>query len=132
MESIRIDELQVSDMLTSCMTCVLFCFPELTDGIFIQGGVIDFRNVKFDISEAYETFRFSDVNFFLRMNHSRLITSRLKWRPQLFSELKASRQKNISYIISLPIFHSTLHLANLFFLKRTCIFRILIYDLCRL
>lgn len=58
------------------------------DGIFGEGGVVDSRNVYFDISESYDNFRFSDVNFYLRLNHSRLITSKLQWRPELFSEIR--------------------------------------------
>ncbi|CAL8109862.1 unnamed protein product [Orchesella dallaii] len=61
---------------------------DLTDGVFAKGGVVDSRNAIFDVSESYDNFRFSDVNFYLRLNHSRLITSKLNWRPQLFSEIK--------------------------------------------
>ncbi|ODN01102.1 Apolipophorin [Orchesella cincta] len=63
---------------------------DLTNGVFAEGGVVDSRNAIFDITESYDNFRFSDVNFYLRLNHSRLITSKLKWRPELFSEIKAS------------------------------------------
>ncbi|CAG7726200.1 unnamed protein product [Allacma fusca] len=67
--------------------------PGLIDGIFSEGGVVDSRNLKWDISEAYDNYRFSDVNFFLRLNHSRLITSRLKWRPDLLDDLEESYRK---------------------------------------
>lgn len=63
---------------------------DFSDGVYAEGGVIDARNVIFDISQSVENFRFSDINYFLRLNHSRLITSRLKWRPELYSELEAS------------------------------------------
>ena len=71
---------------------------DLTDGLYAEGGVMDSRNFKFDISESYDNYRFSDLNFFLRMNHSRLVTSQLKWRPELLEELRVCQLQFFSLV----------------------------------
>ena len=55
----------------------------LKDGLLSKGGVEDSRNIKFDITELTNEVRNPHVNFYLRLNHSRLITSKLQWRPDM-------------------------------------------------
>ena len=44
----------------------------------------------FDIWRTYEEdFTVSDVSFYLKLNHSRLITSTLRWRPELKADIIA-------------------------------------------
>lgn len=80
----------------------LFVVAELSDGIYAEGGVIDSRNVRLDVWEVVDKLRLSDVSYFLRLNHSRLITSQLKWPSDLNSILEV-RLNRTSYIHTTPI-----------------------------
>jgi hypothetical protein len=53
----------------------------------MNGKIIDARNVIFNIWRDYEDIRISDVSFYLRLNHSRLITSKFRWRPEIKTEV---------------------------------------------
>jgi hypothetical protein len=53
----------------------------------MYGKVPDVRNVVFNIWRDYEEIRISDVSFYLRLNHSRLVTSKFKWRPEIKTEI---------------------------------------------
>jgi len=53
----------------------------------MNGKIPDARNVIFNIWRDYEEIRISDVSFYLRLNHSRLITSKFKWRPEIKTEI---------------------------------------------
>lgn len=54
----------------------------------MYGRIPDARNAVFDIWRTYEDdFTVSDVSFYLKLNHSRLITSTLRWRPELKADI---------------------------------------------
>lgn len=53
----------------------------------MYGMIPDVRNVIFNIWRDYEEIRISDMSFYLRLNHSRLVTSKLKWRPEIKTEI---------------------------------------------
>jgi hypothetical protein len=54
----------------------------------MYGIVPDARSASFDLWRDYEDIRVVDVAYYLRMNHSRLVTSHLLWRPNLKNEFK--------------------------------------------
>lgn len=54
----------------------------------MYGIVPDSRSAFFDIWRNYDDIRVVDVAYYLRMNHSRLITSQLIWRPTIKTEVK--------------------------------------------
>lgn len=57
----------------------------------MYGKIPDARNAVFDIWRTYEQdLTISDVAFYLRLNHSRLVTSTLKWRPDLKEDVTVS------------------------------------------
>lgn len=57
----------------------------------MYGNIPDARNAKFDIWRTYdEDLTVSDVTFYLRLNHSRLVTSTLRWRPELRADISVS------------------------------------------
>lgn len=64
--------------------------PDASQNLRLLGVVPDARSAKFDLWRDYEDIRIVDVAYYLRLNHSRLITSQLIWRPKLRNELKAS------------------------------------------
>jgi hypothetical protein len=54
----------------------------------MYGVVPDARSASFDLWRDYEDIRVVDIAYYLRMNHSRLVTSHLLWRPNLKNEFK--------------------------------------------
>lgn len=62
--------------------------PDASQNLRMLGIIPDARSASFDLWRDYEDIRIVDVAYYLRMNHSRLITSQLIWRPKLKIELK--------------------------------------------
>lgn len=54
----------------------------------MYGFIPDARSAVFDVYRDYEDKKVSDVSYYLRMNHSRLIMSRLHWRPELVGDVQ--------------------------------------------
>lgn len=61
----------------------------------MYGYIPDARSAYFDIWRDYDEDRISDVSYFLKLNHSRLIVASLRWRPELKQNIKV----HISYRI---------------------------------
>nr|XP_022900792.1 uncharacterized protein LOC111413892 [Onthophagus taurus] len=59
-----------------------------SQSLHMYGVIPDARNAIFDIWRDYEEIRVFDVSYLLRLNHSRLFISNLKWRPQLRDEMR--------------------------------------------
>ncbi|XP_015122764.1 uncharacterized protein LOC107045138 [Diachasma alloeum] len=58
--------------------------PDAVTSLRMYGNIPDVRNAVFDIWRTYERdLVVSDVSFYLKLNHSRLVTYTLKWRPEL-------------------------------------------------
>lgn len=60
----------------------------------MYGEIPDSRQAYFNLHRDYEDIRVKDISYYLKMNHSRLITSHLLWRPTLKSEVK-EKAKNL-------------------------------------
>ncbi|XP_015173164.1 PREDICTED: uncharacterized protein LOC107064693 [Polistes dominula] len=83
--------------------------PDAVQSLRMYGKIPDARNAVFDIWRTYDDdFNVYDVTFYLKLNHSRLLTSTLKWRPELksditntikttFSEMYENIYKDIDY-----------------------------------
>ncbi|KOB74368.1 Apolipoprotein of lipid transfer particle-I/II [Operophtera brumata] len=54
------------------------------------GRIIDARSAKFDAWRDFDDVTTVDVASYLRLNHSRLMTSKIAWRPQIFTEVKST------------------------------------------
>ncbi|XP_076620317.1 apolipoprotein lipid transfer particle [Colletes latitarsis] len=62
--------------------------PDAVESLRMYGTIPDARNAVFDIWRTYEEdFSVSDVSFYLKLNHSRLVTSTLRWRPDLKNDI---------------------------------------------
>lgn len=70
--------------------------PDASQNLRMYGTVADSRSASFDLWRDYEDIRVVDIAYYLRMNHSRLITSQLIWRPNMKSEIKV---KNLALIV---------------------------------
>lgn len=62
--------------------------PDAVQSLRMYGQIPDARYAFFNIWRTYEDdFSISDVSFYLKLNHSRLVTSTLRWRPDLKSDI---------------------------------------------
>lgn len=61
--------------------------PDATQNLRMYGIVPDARSATFNLWRDYEDIRIVDISYYLRMNHSRLITSQLIWRPKMKREI---------------------------------------------
>lgn len=81
--------------IISCMFEPIFCNALLADALetfHASGRVPDIRNAHLNIWRNFDDVTVSDVAFYLKLNHSRLVTSKLKWRPKLQKEVIVSWQ----------------------------------------
>lgn len=63
-------------------------FVDATVSLRMHGNIPDARNAIFNIWRTYDDdLIISDVSFYLKLNHSRLVTSTLRWRPELKSDI---------------------------------------------
>lgn len=87
----------------------------LTDGVEslrMYGKIPDARNAVFNIWRTYEEdFFVSDVSFYLKLNHSRLITSTLRWRPELKNDIIV---RSFDSFLFFPSFINSLILFSFF------------------
>lgn len=65
--------------------------PDGSQSLHVYGVIPDARSAMFDIWRDYEDIRVSDVAYYLRLNHSRLIVSSLLWRPDLKHDIQVIR-----------------------------------------
>ncbi|XP_055638867.1 uncharacterized protein LOC129776937 isoform X2 [Toxorhynchites rutilus septentrionalis] len=62
--------------------------PDASENIYMYGIIPDSRSAYFDFWRDYDTSREVDVAYYLKMNHSRLVTSKLHWRPEIRSDVR--------------------------------------------
>lgn len=62
--------------------------PDGSQRLKMNGAIPDNRQAFFDLYRDYEDIRVTDIAYYIKMNHSRLITSHFKWRPTLKSDVK--------------------------------------------
>lgn len=62
--------------------------PDASQNLRMLGIIPDARSASFNLWRDYEDIRIVDIAYYLRMNHSRLITSQLVWRPEMKAEIK--------------------------------------------
>lgn len=55
------------------------------------GTIPDIRNAELTVWRTYDQDNpLIDISFYLRLNHSRLLTAKLKWRPEIKSDIEVS------------------------------------------
>lgn len=69
--------------------------PDASQNLRLHGIVPDARSATFNLWRDYEDIRIVDISYYLRMNHSRLITSQLIWRPKLKKEIMVSAHSDL-------------------------------------
>lgn len=67
------------------------CYLSLTDiSYHMIGEIVDTRYAKFNSWRDFDEITTVDLASYIRLNHSRLLTSSIKWRPEIFSEVKST------------------------------------------
>ncbi|XP_055713060.1 uncharacterized protein LOC129807664 isoform X2 [Phlebotomus papatasi] len=69
--------------------------PDATQNIQMFGSIPDSRSASFYFLRDYEDIRVVDVSSYIRMNHSRLVTSKIIWRPKIKADLKNFVKKTV-------------------------------------
>ena len=62
--------------------------PDGSENVYMYGIIPDSRSAYFDLWRDYDKAREVDVTYYLKMNHSRLITGHLLWRPEIKSDVQ--------------------------------------------
>lgn len=65
---------------------------DASQNLQMLGSIPDARSATFDLWRDYEDIRVVDIAYYIRMNHSRLISSQLIWRPKMKAEVGAKLQ----------------------------------------
>lgn len=84
------------DLLEKCVQLEIDFIPDATQNLRMYGHIPDSRQAHFDLHRDYEDIRVTDIAYYIKMNHSRLITSHFIWRPTLKQEVKESAKNLIS------------------------------------
>lgn len=63
---------------------------DASQNLQVLGIIPDSRSATFNVWRNYDDIRINDISYFIQMNHSRLITSKMLWRPKMRRELKES------------------------------------------
>lgn len=72
----------------------------------MYGRIPDARNAVFNIWRTYEDdLTLSDVSFYLKLNHSRLVTSTLRWRPELKTDIVV---RDLPFFLSFAFFFTSI------------------------
>lgn len=69
----------------------ILLIPDGSQSLHVYGVIPDARSAIFDVWRDYQDIRVSDVAYYLRLNHSRLIMSSLLWRPDLKQDILVIR-----------------------------------------
>lgn len=65
-------------------------YTDASETFHASGRVPDVRNAHLNVWRDYDDYSISDIAFYLKLNHSRMVTSKLKWRPKLQKEVIVS------------------------------------------
>lgn len=66
----------------------------------IDGKIPDARSASVVVWRDYDDIRIVDMSYLLNLNHSRLIVSSFRWRPELKDELSSSFRTNFFYYLN--------------------------------
>ncbi|XP_063394239.1 uncharacterized protein LOC134679271 [Cydia fagiglandana] len=66
----------------------------------VVGMIVDTRSAKMNAWRNFDDVTTVDLASYIRLNHSRLLTSSIIWRPTIFSEIKQSAVYGLKYMYS--------------------------------
>ncbi|CAK1589696.1 unnamed protein product [Parnassius mnemosyne] len=64
------------------------------------GKIVDTRSAKLNAWRDFDDVTTVDLASYIRLNHSRLLTSSIIWRPQIFSEIKSQALYTLKFLYS--------------------------------
>lgn len=62
------------------------------------GMIVDTRSAKLNAWRGFDDVTTVDLASYIRLNHSRLLTSSIVWRPQIFTEIKSLAMSSLRHI----------------------------------
>lgn len=62
--------------------------PDASQNLRLLGIIPDARSASFDLWRDYDDIHVVDIASYIRMNHSRLVSSKMIWRPKMKSDIK--------------------------------------------
>lgn len=80
------------------VTKLLFLFADIS--YHMIGRIVDTRSAKIDAWRDFDDVTTVDLASYIRLNHSRLLTSKIAWRPQIFGEVKSAAVYSLKMIYS--------------------------------
>lgn len=86
----------ILDLMNKMITANVNLTSDASQSLQVQGHIPDTRSAVFNVWRNYDDIRISDITYFMQMNHSRLISSRLTWRPKMRKEIKDGIKQFIS------------------------------------
>lgn len=78
----------ILDLMNKMITANVNLTSDASQSLQVKGHIPDTRSAVFDVWRSYDDIRINDITYFMQMNHSRLITSKLTWRPKIRKEIK--------------------------------------------
>lgn len=72
------------------MLTILLPFVDASQQILVRGDFVDNRHAFWKLWRRYDDLSEDDIAFFLRLNHSRLLTARYTWRTTMKQDLIVS------------------------------------------
>ncbi|KAK9498025.1 hypothetical protein O3M35_003911 [Rhynocoris fuscipes] len=72
--------------------------PDASNRLRMLGAYNDHRDLKLIIWRTIYTFDVYDFKILARLNNSRMLTSSIKWRPEIYSEIMDLMQSSTNYI----------------------------------
>lgn len=74
---------------------ILLSFLDASQQILVRGDYVDNRHAFWKLWRRYDDLTEDDIAFYLRLNHSRLLTARYTWRTSMKQDLIVSDTYNI-------------------------------------
>jgi len=77
--------------------------PDGSQSIQMLGSVPDARSSSFEFWRIYDDITVVDISYYARMNHSRLVTSKVVWRPEIKTDVKVKQSILFNFFLFLLI-----------------------------
>lgn len=72
--------------------------PDSSEQFHMEGKYLDSRHALFNIWRMYEDIYVPDISFYVKLNHSRLLTSKLTWRPKIKNDIMNNMHASFNYV----------------------------------
>lgn len=96
--TVKIDGNFYVDFINSDTKLSVNLTPDSSEQFHVEGKYLDSRHALFNVWRMYEDISVSDISFYVKLNHSRLLTSKLVWRPEIKQDIMNNIHSSFNYI----------------------------------